>query len=355
VSEQVSSPEQSPPPAAPQRNPVAAGFSRMGIAQIALAVVLAIFLWQWFDAHRQIGNMQQELARRLAEMEGNNKASQVLVAQAQEAVHELSARMSLLEARQAEIQSQRAALDTLYRELSGSRDETALAEVEQMLLIAAQQLQLSANVKAALIAMQHADERLKRMDRAGLNGLRNIISRDMDKLRALPSADVPGINFRLNNIIATVDALPLAQDIRSAQETGAPAPAAAPALTGWQKLLHEIWGEAKQLVRIENMQKRELPLLSPTQAFFLRENLKLRLLSARLALLARDEASFKRDLQAAQEWVAHYFDAKSSQGALAIATLQKLRESSISIEVPDIGASLAAVRNYRVTREGVAR
>lgn len=315
-----------------------------------LAVVLVVFLWQWFDAHRQIGSMQQELARRLAEMEGNNKASQMLVAQGQEAVRELAAKVSLLETRYAEAQSQRAALEALYQELSSSRDATALAQVEQMLLIAGQQLQLSANVKAALIAMQQADEYLKRMDRPSLNGLRKVISRDMDRLRALPNVDVPGINLRLDNLIAAVDVLPLAQDIRIPQET-ATAVLAAPAGSGWQKLLHEIWEDAKHLVRIENMQKQELPLLSPTQTFFLRENLKLRLLSARLALLGRDEASFRHALQAAQEWVARYFDAKSAQGALAITTLQKLRESGISIELPDVSASLEAVRNYRVSRE----
>ena len=99
------------------------------------------------------------------------------------------------------------------------------------------------------------------------------------------------------------------------------------------------------------MQKQELPLLSPTQTFFLRENLKLRLLSARLALLSRDETSFKHDLQAGQEWVTRYFDTQSADGALAIVTLQKLRASNISIELPDVSASLEAVRNYRVTRE----
>ena len=46
-----------------------------------------------------------------------------------------------------------------------------------------------------------------------------------------------------------------------------------------------------------------------------------------------------------------YFDAKSTQGALAVTTLQKVRESSISIEVPDVSASLGAVRNYRISRE----
>ena len=347
-------PEMTASSSTPHQNALAKVIVRMSVMQLTLAVVLALFLWQWFDAHRQIGSMQQELARRLTEMEGNNKASQVLVAQGQEATRELAAKVSLLEARYAESQNQRAALEALYQELSRGRDESALAEVEQMLLIAGQQLQLSANVKAALIAMQQADEYLKRMDRASLNGLRKSIGRDMDKLRALPNVDMPGINLRLDNLIAAVDAMPLAQEIRVPQETVAAAPAA-PARSGWQKLLNEIWEDAKQLVRIENMQKRELPLLSPTQTFFLRENLKLRLLSARLALLARDETSFRHDLQSAQEWVVRYFDAKSSQGALAVNTLQKLRESNISIELPDISATLEAARNYRVLREKPAR
>ena len=341
-------------PATMRPNQVVNAISRMSIMQMTLAVVLVVFLWQWFDTHRQIGNMQQELARRLTEMEGNNKASQMLVAQGQEATHDLAAKVALLEARYAEAQNQRAALEALYHELSSSRDETVLAEVEQMLLIAGQQLQLSANVKAALIAMQQADEYLKRLDRASMSSLRKAISRDMDKLRVLPNVDVPGINLRLDNLISAVDALPLAQDIHVPQATAVAAPAAS-AGSGWQKLLHEIWEDAKHLVRIENMQKQELPLLSPTQTFFLRENLKLRLLSARLALMARDEISFKHDLQSAQEWVARYFDAKSREGALAVATLQKLRESSINIELPDTSATLEAVRNYRVLREKPAR
>lgn len=359
MNEQASSTEPNTPakpetpeaaPATPHNNPLANVIARMSIAQMTMAVVLVIFLWQWFDAHRQIGNMQEELARSLAEIEGNNKASQMLVTQGQEATRELSAKVALLEAHYAEAQNQRAALETLYQELSSSRDETVLAQVEQMLLIAGQQLQLSANIKAALIAMQQADDYLKRMDRASLNGLRKTIARDMDKLRALPNVDVPGINLRLDNLIAAVDTLPLAQDVRLPQETGTSL-ATANMESGWQRLLHEIWDDAKHLVRIENMQKQELPLLSPTQTFFLRENLKLRLLSARLALLARDETSFKHDLQEGQEWVARYFDTQSENGALASITLKTLRASNISIELPDVSASLEAVRNYRVTRE----
>ncbi len=348
--EQINSamPETVVAPATSSHNSMENIISRMSIMKVVLAVVLVVFLWQWFDTHLQINNMQQELARRLAEMDGNNKANQVLMTQVKESMRELSVKVGVLEAHSAEAQNQRAALESLYQDLSGSRDETVLAEVEQMLLIAGQQLQLSANVKAALIAMQQADDRLKRMDRAALNGLRKAINRDIDKLRTLPDVDVPGINFRLDNLIAEVDTLPLVQDIAYVpQEKNIITTTPVREEGAWQRLMREIWEDMKRLVRIENMQKRELPLLSPTQTFFLRENLKLRLLSARLGLLSRDEKSFKHDLQSAQEWIVRYFDAKSTRGAQAVTTLQKLRESSINIEMPDVSSSLEAARNYR--------
>jgi uroporphyrin-3 C-methyltransferase len=121
--------------------------------------------------------------------------------------------------------------------------------------------------------------------------------------------------------------------------------------SSWKKLLREIWQEAKNLVRIENTHLDEMPLLSPTQTFFLRENLKLRLISARIALLSRDESSFKYDIKTAQEWVRLYFDVKAGDGALAINALQKLNASSIKIELPDVSSSLEAVRHYRASRE----
>lgn len=338
----------------PRKTSVAGLFERISITQMTLAVLVVIFLWQWFDAHRTIGEMRQQLAEKIAEMDGTSKANQLLLAQGQDQVRELSDKVAALESRYAEAQNQRAALEALYNDLTISRDETALAEVEQLLLIAGQQLQLSANVKAALIAMQSADARLQRMDRPAFNGLRKAISQDMDKLRALPDVDVTGINFQLDNLMASVDALPLVYQQRAVQ--AAVAQAAAPqGETGWQKLLREIWQEAKQLVRIENTGKAEIPLLPPAQEFFLRENLKLRLLSARLALLSRDEESYRLELKTAQEWTARHFDAKSNEGAHMLAGLRKLAASSIAIELPDVGASLQAVRTYRLTHDKAAR
>jgi len=328
-------------------NPVVKLISHMSLTQMTLAVLVVVFLWQWFDAHQKINQVQEVLATRLAEMNGSNKANQTLLTQNQEVVRELGGKLSLLESKYAESQGQRTSLDALYQEMSSSYDQTALTEVEQMLMIAKQQLQLSANAKAALIAMQHADSRLKRLDRPALNGLRKLIAQDIAKLRTVPDIDSSGINGHINDLIALVDSLPLLETMRSQ----AALPQAIAESDTWTKFLIEVWQETKQLVRIENTQKMELPLLSPTQTFFLRENLKIRLLSARLALLSHDESSFKRDIKTAQEWTQTYFDARTKQSTQMLETLKKLAISNINIELPDITDSLEAVRNYRISHE----
>jgi len=343
------------PPLSPpeHKNPLARALSHLNLTQLTLVVLVIIFLWQWLDSKQQLNQIQLTLAQRLAEVDGSNKANQTLTLQSQELVRELGGKLSLLENKYAETQSQRTAIETLYHDLSSSRDQMVLAEVEQLLLIAGQQLQLAGNVKASLIAMQQADSRLQRLDRAALNNLRRAINNDMEKLRALPDVDVSAINARLDLLITSVNNLTLVQDMRTTQGETLPAPAADD--SSWKKLLREIWQEAKNLVRIENSHQNELPLLSPTQAFFLRENLKLRLLSARLALLSRDETSFKHDIRASQEWVKLYFDTKNGEGLQAINMLQKLNSSSIKINLPDVSASLEAVRHYRASREKGAR
>ncbi len=328
--------------------------SHISITQMTLAILVVIFLWQWQAGHRAISDVQQQLASKITEMNGGSKANQILLAQSQEQVRDLSAKVAALESRYAEAQNQRAALEALYADVSVSRDESALADVEQMLLIAAQQLQLSSNVKVAMIAMQSADARLQSMNRPAFNTLRKTISQDMDKLRALPNVDIAGASYQLDNLMASVDELPLAYHQRAVTEvvtqTASPKDE-----TAWQKLLREIVQEIKQLVRIENTGKAEIPLLPPNQEFFLRENLKLRLMSAHLALMSRDEESFRQELKTAQLWTARYFDGKSNESMRMLSGLKKLAASSIHIELPDISLSLQAVRNYRLTHENEPR
>jgi uroporphyrin-3 C-methyltransferase len=339
------------PPATPasRRNwdrPVLAKYA------VAVAVVLLILLaWHWYDSRREFSALQAELARRLAEADAQSKESRNVAEQTREAMRQAQVKLGVLEARLQESQNQQVALEALYQELSRTRDESVLADIEQTLLFASQQLQLAGNVKAALIALQSADNRLQRLDRPQLAPLRKLIARDIDRLKLAPYLDVVGISARLDNLIALVDALPLAMELRPARDAVAAKPAPDDAPSTWSRLARELWRELRDLVRIENVERPEVPLLSPSQVFFLRENLKLRLLGARLALLARDVKSFKADLKAAAEWLGRYYDARDKAVAGAVASVQQIQDSPLSIELPDISASLDAVRNYRLTRE----
>lgn len=322
-----------------------------GAVAVIIAMVIAIVTaWQWIDTRGQITGLQLELAKRLAESDVSGKESRNLAAEAREAGRQGEARLGLLEGKVAESQNQQVALEALYQELSRNRDEAALAEVEQMLLIATQQLQLAGNVNAALIAMQNADARLQRIDRPQLSPLRKILAKDMDRLKAVPYVDMVGISLRLDGLAAAVATLPLAMEVRPPEIK--PAPGQRPAGESvWLKFARDTWEDMKQLVRIQEMDKPDVALLSPSQAYFLRENLKLRLLSARHALLARDEASFKADLKASIDLINRYYDGKAKPVVNALQALRQLHENEIGVQFPGISASLDAVRNYRVTRD----
>jgi uroporphyrin-3 C-methyltransferase len=320
---------------------------------LAALVVIAVFAWQWYDASLQMSGLRQELARRLRDSDSDSRDARIAARQAQEAVREAQAKLAQLETKIVESQNQQVALEALYQELSRSRDEWVLAEVEQILIIAAQQLQLAGNVQAALIALQTADSRLARSDRPQFSPLRKVLARDIERLKGTPNIDIATLASKLDQVIVQVDALPLAFEERA--DPG-PRVAAAGAGAGfWSRLGADIWGELKQLVRVRNLDRPEPALLAPAQAFFLRENLKLRLLNARLALLSRDQGAFRGDIKMATAWIQRYFDARSRPAVAALASLQQLGASGISLDLPGIADSLSAVRNYKVSREKAAR
>ncbi|HVY05836.1 MAG TPA: uroporphyrinogen-III C-methyltransferase [Burkholderiales bacterium] len=347
MTEQSASSESNATGPAPARRPASAM-----LAVVLAAAALALSAWQWFDSRRSVDAIEHEVARRLAEIDVIGKESRSLAAQARDSMSDVSARLGQLEARIFETQNQRLALEALYRDLSRGRDEWTLAEVEQVLLIANQQLQLAGNVKAALIALETADSRLARMDRPQLLPLRRVIGQDMERLKTAPFVDVVGMALRLDNVMGQIDGLPLAMEQRPSRAGGETE--AVPA-GFWQRNWREFRQDIRDLIRIQNIDKPEYPLLSPEQAFFLRENLKVRLLGARLSLLAHDEASFKADVRAASDWLARYYDAGNKTVSGSQATLKQLLQADFGGKVPDISASLDAARSLKLVHERALR
>lgn len=320
------------------------------LALLAVLLAAGLSALVWVDMRQRIGGTQEELARRLRDIEADARDARSIARQAQEGLRESQAKVSALEGRLAESQSQQLALEVLYQELSRNRDEWQLAEIEQVLAIAQQQLQLAGNVRAALLALQLAEARLSRNDRPQFVPVRRALARDIERLKSLPTVDFTGMSMKLDSLVAQVDALPLAYDER-AERAAAAKEAARPQAGFWSRLGAEIWGEIRQLVVVRQMDAPEPPLLPPTQAFFLKENLRLRLLNARLSLLARDEAGYREDVRVAQQWVRRYFDGRSKHTAEALAQLKQLGSTSISFEMPTISESLDAVRGFKTRRE----
>jgi len=324
--------------------------SRLPLIALIVALVVGLFSgYQWYRNRGEDDALRRELARRLAEMDVQNKDASTRAAQAATALRDAEVKLGVLEAKLAESQSQQIALETLYQELSRNRDEWAFADIEQSVLLASQQLQVAANVRAALIGLENAEARLQRMDQPRYAGLRRSLARDIERLKSLPLVDVYGASARLDDVIAAVDRLPLAMDAHARPDK---APAAAPVANApaWERVLGEIWQELRQLVRIQRSGVQEAALLAPEQAFFLRENLKLRLVGARVALLSRDTKSYQGDLRAALSVLEKHFEKGDSAVEATTATLRKLQAAQLQVDIPDLAETLEALRKLRLPR-----
>jgi uroporphyrin-3 C-methyltransferase len=360
-------PDQNPAPApapAPAKQPAEESFVELlqrPLSKVAIVLLLLIAALAW-STHNRFTHLRQEMARSLQKGEATNNETIALARQVSEQNKELQSKVAALESRQSEAQSQQLALEALYQDLSKNRDEWALAEIEQVLSTASQQLQLAGNVPGALIALANADRSLSRNDKPQFITIRRAIARDTDKLKALPGVDVAGLALRIDSVIGEVDALPMLSDAKPvarsqlAKARGKavvkPGPVAPEGIgarlknvwTGWSG---EMWDDMRQLIRVRTVDTPEALMLSPSESYFTRENLKLRLLNARLALLSRNEAAFRSDLANAQDTLAKYFDTSARSTQSAQAALRQVQGNNLAIDMPTLADSLNAVRTYK--------
>ena len=337
------------------------------IAVVALALSTAGLALAWTTQQR-IKGLEQELVRRQADSQNQAAEARTLSRAAQELARDTAAKVALLEARVAEASMQRSQIEELLQSVSRSRDENVVADVEAAVRVALQQSALTGSVEPLVATLKQADERLARYNQPRLERVRRAVGRDLDRVKALGVVDISSLTVRLDEAARLVDELPLLAlaeprnkaapgAARPGAAASAPTASAAPATTKapadapwrerasqwWQASSGQVADEIRALVRVTRIDHPEAMLIAPEQQFFIRENLKLRLLNARLALLSRQFEIAQSDIRDAQATLDRYFE-RSSKRVVGVADLlRQVGAQARQTSVPRPDETLAAL------------
>ncbi|MDR7331690.1 uroporphyrinogen-III C-methyltransferase [Roseateles asaccharophilus] len=356
-----------PPP--PASSPLPAWLPWL-LALLGAAVLLCVVL-AWQSLSRQ-QSLEQELVRRQEASQAQATEARMAAKQSGELVRDTAAKVSLLEARLAEVALQRGQLEELIQSMSRSRDENVVGDIEAAIRVALQQTQITGSAEPLVATLKQADERLLRYKQPRMEGVRRAVARDLDRVRAVAVVDVSTLTIKLDEVVRMADELPLMSggDVAVRPREERPSEVAAKQRENALKLQREqaaaaadgklalwwwqareqlsswtglVWGEARTLLRVTRIEHPEAALISPDQSFFLRENLKLRLLNARLALLSRQFDTAQSDLRDSQEMLNRYFDMRSRKVAGVAELLRQVSGQARQVSVPRPDDTLAAL------------
>lgn len=337
----ASSGSATPAAAAPVRGPA----SRRTVQALGMVALLALLLnallWD------RVSTLQDQLARQSADAGANAAEARTMARQAQEQERDLAARLAVMDARFGEVALQRSQLEELMQSLSRSRDENLVVDIESAIRLAQQQAQLTGSVEPLLAALRTAEQRVQRVPQARLAPLQRALARDMARIKATPLTDTPTLLTRLDELARLADELPLANAVATAAAPAAvsvPKPRSDDSLAGWwQRGVQAARDELRNLVRVSRIDNPEAVLLTPEQSFFVRENLKLMLLNARLGLLARQPEAARADLAKAAVALQKYFDGNARATRTAASLLQQVLGQMKTLELPRVDDTLAAL------------
>jgi len=305
---------------------------------IALAVVLLLVLViaGWF--YQQLQQQQAQIASTAA----------------------LQSDISSLEQTLSQREQQLSALETQHQSLSDRLTEFmvrdsltsadvkktwALQEIEYLLNVANQRALLANDVAGAYQALTLADQQIQALADYRLHPLRALIAEEMMALDALADIDRQGMALKLQTAANHVQRLrvkkgPEVDTAMMQADTDTTA-----VESGWQQAVSDIWQQLRSLVVIRHDQTGEAAVLVPEQRYFLYQNLRLQLESARLALLNADNNSYQHSLQTAVNWLEKYFTGDERDAMLN--SLRELQGKQVNVALPDISSSLDWIKEYQ--------
>ena len=241
------------------------------------------------------------------------------------------------------------ALASLYKNKRWNNEDWALAEVEYLLIIAMHRLLLEDDVTIALAAMEAADLRLKDLGNPGLLPVRQQLASDMNQLRSVNLADIAGLAIYLAGLVDLSADLLLKSNVllvESKHTSSSEVNYADVEDPLWKKLPRLLWQEIKSLVVIKRSGEAKQALLLPGEEYFIYQNLRLELESARQSVLRSDSENLRVSIDLIQPWMRQYFDTSDSAVVNVMETLDQMRTVELKPVLPDISSSLESLRAY---------
>jgi uroporphyrin-3 C-methyltransferase len=368
---QKSTAGKTPTPAAEQPGAAPVKPPRSGIVLASLSLIAVIaasgggaaFWYQYTD-------QQRHMERQLADVQQTADAAQKSAGELNDGLGELRTGVDGLKTSlqsmndqlsaqlngalgdiQTKEQALRESVQKLHDQLDRNSDDWIVAEAEYLIRVADQRLQLTRDTHTAVRALENADQRLRDMGDPSLLEVRKKITDDIVALRAVPDPDIEGMALTLSGLAKRVDTLPLAGGTAAPAAQAEGATGTNPAESGWRAFINRLWGQIKTLVVIQHRGDAGQPLLPPDERYFLRENLSLKLESARLALLRHDNATFHDMLDTAGQWLTKYFDPQDQAVISMGQSLKELAGRDLEPSLPDISDALNALHGWE-TKHG---
>lgn len=326
-----------PKPKKPRPRPRKSGFFtgwRGLTLWVFLAAIAGLSVYMTLDFHAAWVAKEQALAARVDALEGADQS--------------LRQENEALRARLAAADAQLANMADSFSRLARQSDSGwgwRLTEIRHLLAAASHRLALERDVDTALAALQMAAARLGEIPDPKLAGVRGQLAVDLARLQeAAQGPSLAGLAQSLSDLAREAAALPL-RPVRPAVATPGPAEAEGPETASWwRRALRALLQELKSLVVISR--SGASVALLPKEAYFLRQNLRLQLEAARLALLLKDSQQFQASLRVCQDWLREHFDLGDPDARAALAMVEAAAAADLERAVPSVSRSLQALENY---------
>jgi len=359
--------------AASPAGPRPAKRSRRSALVIVILVVLLIIaalagtVWYQHRAMHERGDALLSQARQSAQtaQAASSQASQALALAQQQAE-----RIERLQASLGEAQQHLQSLEQALQMMTDSGADIALVnDIDHLVSIAHQQLLLGGNVSNAIIALETAQAQLARANRPGLASLQQAINGDVERLRAVSTIDINRLSSRIDELGGLVETAPMLipDDAAPAVASSpAPAPRAAPAAASsvdpadpwWKRCIASVadwsgqaWWNIRQdlasFINVRRVDDAAALLMSPEQAGSLRDKLRLRLMTAQLALLMKQPDVWNTETRAVVQVLQARYDINSVEGNRALRLALQLADTSIQVELPTVANSQNAIQALR--------